>query len=50
MIDISAWTLEQKIGQLFICGFHSLISDEQIETLIRDFHVGGVVYFRRNVE
>jgi len=50
MLDLTQWTLEQKIGQLFICGFHSLTPDEQITTLTGKYHVGGVVYFRRNVE
>ncbi|WMT42591.1 beta-N-acetylhexosaminidase [Paenibacillus sp. D2_2] len=50
MLDLTQWTLEQKIGQLFICGFHSLTPDEQITTLTGKYHVGGVCYFRRNVE
>ncbi|WP_334077263.1 glycoside hydrolase family 3 N-terminal domain-containing protein [Paenibacillus sanfengchensis] len=49
-MDLSLLTLDQKIGQLFICGFHSLEADEQIRTLVKDYHVGGTVYFRRNVE
>lgn len=49
-LNESAWSLEEKIGQLFICGFHSLEADEQILTLIKDYHVGGTVYFRRNIE
>lgn len=49
-MDLSQWSLDQKIGQLFICGFHSLTADEQIRTLVKDYHVGGTVYFRRNVE
>lgn len=44
------WSLEEKIGQLFICGFHSLEADEQITTLVKDYHVGGTVYFRRNIQ
>lgn len=47
---LSTLSLEEKIGQLFICGFHSLEADEQIKTLTKDYHVGGTVYFRRNVE
>ncbi|WP_342591544.1 beta-N-acetylhexosaminidase [Paenibacillus shirakamiensis] len=42
-------TLPEKIGQLFICGFHTLVPDEQIKTLIEQYHIGGVVYFRRNI-
>jgi len=44
------FTLEQKVGQLFMCGFHGQRVDEQITRLIQDYHVGGVIYFRRNVE
>ncbi|MEO2207081.1 beta-N-acetylhexosaminidase [Paenibacillus pabuli] len=50
---MSSWghfTLEQKVGQLFMCGFHGQQVDEQITRLIEDYHVGGVIYFRRNVE
>ncbi|MEK4365079.1 beta-N-acetylhexosaminidase [Paenibacillus sp. FSL M8-0212] len=43
-------TLEQKVGQLLMCGFHGQHADEQITHLIRDYHIGGVIYFRRNVE
>ncbi|WP_138493062.1 beta-N-acetylhexosaminidase [Paenibacillus pinistramenti] len=50
MYSIKTMTLEQKIGQLFICGFHSLTPDAHITALIEEYHIGGVVYFRRNVE
>ncbi|MGE6664638.1 beta-N-acetylhexosaminidase [Paenibacillus xylanexedens] len=50
MKSLNDLTLEQKVGQLLMCGFHSQHADEQITRLIRDYHVGGVIYFRRNVE
>ncbi len=49
-MDISKLTLDQKIGQMFICGFHSLVPDDQIRTLIQEYHLGGVIYFRRNID
>ncbi|RCX23119.1 beta-N-acetylhexosaminidase [Fontibacillus phaseoli] len=49
-MELSKLTLEEKIGQLFICGFHGLEADEQIKKLTKDYHIGGTVYFRRNVE
>ncbi|MGC5773445.1 beta-N-acetylhexosaminidase [Paenibacillus pabuli] len=49
MISIGQLSLEQRVGQMFMCGFHGQHADEQIHTLIRDYHVGGVIYFRRNV-
>ncbi|WFA86074.1 beta-N-acetylhexosaminidase [Paenibacillus amylolyticus] len=50
MKPLNDLTLEQKVGQLLMCGFHGQHADEQITGLIRDYHVGGVIYFRRNVE
>lgn len=50
MEPLNDLTLEQKVGQLLMCGFHGQHADEQITHLIRDYHIGGVIYFRRNVE
>ncbi|WP_078550157.1 beta-N-acetylhexosaminidase [Litchfieldia alkalitelluris] len=45
-------TLRQKIGQLMVCGFKANnpadVSDEIVE-LIRDYHVGGIILFGRNI-
>ncbi|MWV45072.1 beta-N-acetylhexosaminidase [Paenibacillus sp. HJL G12] len=49
-MDISKLSLDEKIGQMFICGFHSLVPDDQIRKLIKDYHLGGVIYFRRNID
>ncbi|HEY2495320.1 MAG TPA: beta-N-acetylhexosaminidase, partial [Paenibacillus sp.] len=43
-------SLEQKIGQMFICGFLADQPDPNIQTLIEDYYVGGIIYFRRNVK
>ncbi|WP_063565675.1 beta-N-acetylhexosaminidase [Paenibacillus sp. O199] len=50
MNSIDQLSLEQRVGQMFMCGFHGQHADEQVHRLIRDYHVGGVIYFRRNVE
>ena len=47
---VSNLTLEQKIGQMFICGFHDLVPDDHINNLIEEYHIGGVIYFRRNID
>lgn len=47
---VSSLTLEQKIGQMFICGFDALTPNDHAKKLIQDYHVGGIVYFRRNVQ
>lgn len=41
--------LKQKVGQLFMVGFDALEPNEQIERLIREQRIGGVILFRRNV-
>lgn len=43
-------TLEQKVGQMFICGFNALTPNEHANILIEQFQVGGICYFRRNVK
>ncbi|WP_322905386.1 beta-N-acetylhexosaminidase [Paenibacillus campi] len=48
-IDTTQWTLKQKIGQLFVCGFHDIVPDAQVTELIEKYYIGGVIYFRRNI-
>lgn len=43
-------TLEQKIGQMVMCGFQGPVVNDNIRTLIEKHHVGGIIYFRRNVQ
>ena len=43
-------SLAEKVGQLFQVGFHGTEPTESIRELIADYHVGGVIYFARNVE
>ncbi|KAL2212873.1 glycoside hydrolase family 3 protein [Sarocladium strictum] len=44
-------TLEERrrVGQLFAVGFHSIAVDENITSLVRDYGVGAIVLFKRNV-
>ncbi|RED65592.1 beta-N-acetylhexosaminidase [Cohnella lupini] len=42
--------LKEKIGQLFMCGFDGLEPTADIVSLIKDYGIGGVIYFRRNVK
>ncbi|MBE9610220.1 beta-N-acetylhexosaminidase [Chitinilyticum piscinae] len=48
-MKITALTLSQKIGQLLMVGFDGLEPDAQIESLLDQLQVGGVILFRRNV-
>lgn len=50
MKQIHEMTLEEKIGQLFMAGFQGTEPSENITRLIRDYHIGGVIYFTRNVK
>ncbi|WP_435171645.1 beta-N-acetylhexosaminidase [Paenibacillus glycanilyticus] len=46
---LKSMSLEQKIGQLFMCGFDGTEPNESILQLLRDYHIGGVNFFRRNL-
>ncbi len=49
-IDLNSFTLEEKIGQLFVFGFDGLeVNDHAIE-LIKEHKVGNVILFARNVD
>ncbi len=42
--------LRQQIGQLFMVGFDGLQVNDHITTMIRQYQIGGVILFRRNVD
>ena len=42
--------LDSKIGQLFMAGIPGKSMDNGTEALIRDFNLGGVILFSRNIE
>ncbi|WNQ11998.1 beta-N-acetylhexosaminidase [Paenibacillus aurantius] len=48
-MDISKLTLEEKAGQLVMCGFAGTEPSEEVLRLIGERHIGGVIYFARNV-
>lgn len=43
-------SLEEKVGQLFQVGFQSKSINREIKDLIENHHIGGVIYFTRNIE
>lgn len=43
-------TLKEKIGQLFMCGFEGYEPTEGIERLVKEYGLGGIIYFRRNLK
>ncbi|MFJ7930073.1 beta-N-acetylhexosaminidase [Peribacillus sp. NPDC096448] len=43
-------TLEEKIGQLMMVGFKGTEKSDEITELIEQKHIGGVIYFDRNMK
>ncbi len=43
-------TLREKIGQMVMLGFKGYEPDNDIRTLIKDYKLGNVIYFKRNVK
>ncbi|MET1181143.1 glycoside hydrolase family 3 N-terminal domain-containing protein [Peribacillus simplex] len=43
-------TLEEKIGQLMMVGFKGTEKGHEITELIEQKHIGGVIYFERNMK
>lgn len=50
MKNVRTMTLEEKIGQMFMVGFSGKEPSVEIQTMIEQYHVGGVIYFTRNIE
>ncbi|MDQ6418359.1 beta-N-acetylhexosaminidase [Paenibacillus sp. LHD-117] len=44
------WSLKEKIGQLFVFGFHGYEPTAEISQLINEYGIGGAIYFTRNVK
>jgi hypothetical protein len=42
-------SLEEKIGQMMIMGFHGTTPSSDIKMLIQKYHIGGTVLFSRNI-
>jgi beta-N-acetylhexosaminidase len=48
--DLNQLTLEEKIGQLFMFGFDALDINDHVLKLIKDYKIGNVILFARNVK
>ena len=42
-------TLTEKIGQMVMIGVHGTDVDENAQYMLRQFHIGGVIFFDRNL-
>lgn len=47
---VAAMTTNEKIGQMVMIGIHGTELDEDSKTMLRQFHIGGIVYFDRNIK
>lgn len=47
---IKSMSLYEKIGQMIVAGFNGTVVNEEVNTLIKDLKVGGVILFSRNIE
>lgn len=47
--NINDYTLEEKISQLLMFAFHGTTYNNQLETIIKDLKIGGIIYFSRNI-
>lgn len=47
---VAAMTTNEKIGQMVMIGIHGTELDEDSKTMLRQFHIGGIVYFDRNIQ
>jgi beta-N-acetylhexosaminidase len=43
-------TTAQKVGQLMMVGFDGTDVDEELRSMVTDYHIGGVILFARNVQ
>ena len=47
---LAKMSLEEKVGQLFQIGFDGTEVTPEVKEMIEEYHVGGIIYFRRNIE
>ena len=48
-MDISKLSLDEKIGQMLCFAFHGTEVNEQLKVLVKDYKVGNIVHFARNI-
>lgn len=47
---VSEMSLTEKVGQMVMIGVHGTDIDENSQYMLRQFHIGGVILFDRNLE
>ncbi|WP_232726041.1 beta-N-acetylhexosaminidase [Bacillus sp. FJAT-42315] len=46
---VNTMTLEEKVGQVLMIGFHGTKVSSEVEAMILNKHIGGIIYFDRNM-
>ncbi|MEN9220855.1 MAG: beta-N-acetylhexosaminidase [Thermostichus sp. BF3_bins_97] len=44
-VDLSTWSLEEKVGQLFLVYFEGPELSPALAEMIQDYHVGGLIFY-----
>lgn len=47
---LNSMTVKEKIGQLVLVGIEGTIMDDTSRRLLKDYHVGGIILFKDNIE
>lgn len=47
---VAGMSLKEKVGQLFQIGFSGKKLSEDIQEMIEDYYIGGIIFFSRNIE
>ena len=47
---LNQMTLEEKIGQMMITGFHGTTANDDVNFMLNNYHFGGIILFDRNME
>lgn len=47
---IKKMTLDEKIGQMIIAGFNGKVLNEEVDYVLKEMKVGGIILFSRNIE
>lgn len=50
MTGVAMRQVENQVGSHLLVGFQGVTLDEELRTIIREFRIGGVVLFKRNIE
>ncbi len=49
-VKLEEMSIEQKAGQVVVCGIDGYEIDDEFTSLVKDKYVGGVILFSRNIE